>query len=210
MTTAPSLSVLLVSTFTIAVVHALAPDHWLPFVSLAKARGWSKTRLAWITFLCGLGHVGSSIAIGSVGLLLGFKLTSLSNMESGRAEVAGLLLIGFGLAYSVWGLKRMRDHHHHVDADRATTFWALFVVFLLGPCEPLIPLMFVGAAQGWSAVLLTSALFAVVTLFMMVGQTLLGFIGLSFIRFKKVEHFGHIAAGLIIALTGGMVMFLGI
>ncbi len=33
-----SLSVLLMSTLTIGVVHALAPDHWVPFVSVGRAQ----------------------------------------------------------------------------------------------------------------------------------------------------------------------------
>ena len=211
MDTADSLTVLLVSTVTIGFVHALAPDHWVPFVGIARAQNWSKGKLIWVTLLSGLGHVGSSVVIGGVGLVLGFGLTQLNGLESQRGEVAGLLLIGFGLAYAVWGLKHLRHHHHHeVDPKRQVTIWALVAVFLLGPCEPLIPLMFLGAAHGWRAVALVCGFFSAVTLLMMVGQALLGYLGLGLVRWHKLEHYSHTLAGLVIAITGGMVMFLGI
>ncbi|RMF67458.1 MAG: hypothetical protein D6743_04895 [Calditrichaeota bacterium] len=209
MSSSGSLTVLLVSTVSIGFLHALAPDHWVPFVSIGRAQNWSRFKLVWITFLSGIGHVGSSIVIGAVGLALGFGLTRVTSIESQRGEVAGLLLIGFGLAYAVWGLKHFR-HHHHLDSRRAVTIWTLVAVFVLGPCEPLIPLMFVSAAHGWRAVVLTSVLFSVVTIMMMVGQTLLAFTGLEMVHLHKLEHYSHAAAGLVIALTGGMVMLLGI
>jgi sulfite exporter TauE/SafE len=206
-----SLSLLLVSTATIAVIHALAPDHWLPFVSIGRAQKWSRAKLVWVTFLSGLGHVGSSIAIGAIGLVLGFSLTSLEGIESQRAEVAGLLLVGFGLAYAVWGLKQVRRHQHRqIDPQRTVTLWTLFAIFVLGPCEPLIPIMFISAANGWIAVALVSACFGVITLAMMIGQVLLVDAGVGLVRFAKLEHFGHTLAGLVIAVTVGMVMFLGI
>ena len=56
----------------IAVTHtALGPDHYLPFVLLAQARGWSRTRAAWVTAVCGIGHVLSSLLLGTIGLALG-------------------------------------------------------------------------------------------------------------------------------------------
>lgn len=211
MTNIASLSVLLGSTLTIGVVHALAPDHWVPFVSIGKAQNWSKTKLVWITFVSGIGHVGSSVVIGAIGLILGFSLSSLKSIESQRAEVAGLLLVGFGLAYAIWGLKHMRhDHHHKIDAKRSVTIWTMIAIFVLGPCEPLIPLMFISAAHGWTAVWLVSAVFSLVTLMMMVGQALLAYVGINLMRLHKLEHYTHAAAGLVIALTGGMVMLLGI
>ena len=206
-----SLWLLMASTLSIGVLHALAPDHWVPFVGIGKARKWSKAKLAWITLVCGIGHVGSSILIGSIGIVLGFSLTNLEGLESQRGQVAGLLLVGFGLAYAVWGMKHLGRHTHgESDPNRSITLWALMAIFVLGPCEPLIPLMFVGAAHGWHAVFLVSLLFGGVTLLMMVGQALLGFNAADFLPLRKLEPYSHSMAGLIIALTGGMIMFLGI
>ena len=47
---APDLTLLLVTAASIGVVHTLlGPDHYLPFVAMAKARGWSLARTLRIT-----------------------------------------------------------------------------------------------------------------------------------------------------------------
>jgi len=208
---ASSLTVLLWSTATIGVVHALAPDHWVPFVSIGQAQQWSKTKLVGVTLLSGLGHVGVSILLGGIGLMLGFSLSGLEAVESHRAEVAGLLLIVFGLVYAAWGLKQARAPHAPPNPKRTVTIWALVAIFVLGPCEPLIPLMFVSAAHGWPAVLAVSGLFAGITLAMMTGQALLGYLGVNLFKFVRINHhYSHVIAGLVIVSTGLMVMALGI
>ena len=206
---------LLLSTLSIAFVHALAPDHWMPFVALGKAQKWSKTKLGVAAFIGGIFHVGSTILLGSIGILLGFSLSRVTTAESQRAQVALWLLIGFGIAYTLWGLKKAREgRHEHVNEDAArsgtVTLWTLFALFVLGPCEPLIPLMFLATEYGWAGIFLTSLVFSVVTIFMMLAQTLLAYFGVQLIRHDIAERYSHALAGLVIVLTGFFVMLLGI
>jgi nickel/cobalt transporter (NicO) family protein len=206
---------LLISTLSIGFIHSLAPDHWMPFAVIGKAKRWSKAKLLLVTLVSGIGHVGSSILLGSVGILLGFSLYRMKNIESHRGEIALWLLIGFGIAYTIWGLKKAREHkHEHIDAERlkskSVTFWTLFAIFILGPCEPLIPLMFLATEYGWVGIFLTSLAFSVITIFMMLAQTLLAFYGIQLIRHDIADRYSHAFAGLVIVLTGGFVMFLGI
>ncbi|MBI5144430.1 MAG: hypothetical protein HZA30_05125 [Candidatus Omnitrophica bacterium] len=206
---------LLASTFSIAFLHALAPDHWMPFAVIGKAQGWSKRKLLLVTFISGMGHVGSTILLGSIGILLGLNLWRLKGVESQRGQIALWLLIGFGIAYTIWGLKKARDHRHeHIDAEsaklRTTTLWALFAIFVLGPCEPLIPLMFLATEYGWTGIFLTSLTFSIITIFMMVLQSLLASIGIQLIKHDIAERYAHVFAGIVIVLTGAFVMLLGI
>lgn len=207
--------VLLASTFSIAFLHALAPDHWMPFAVIGKAQKWSKVKLLVITFISGIGHVGSSILLGSIGILLGFSLSKMKTAESHRGEIALWLLIGFGIAYTIWGLKKARDYKHEHMSQKALksktiTLWTLFAVFVLGPCEPLIPLMFLATEYGWQGIFLTSIAFSIVTIFMMLGQSLLAYFGIQLIRHDIAERYSHAFAGLVIVLTGGFVLLLGI
>jgi nickel/cobalt transporter (NicO) family protein len=206
---------LLISTFSIAFLHSLAPDHWMPFAVIGKAQKWSKAKLAWITFVSGIGHVGSSILVGTIGIFLGFSIAKLKAAESHRGEIALWLLTGFGIAYMGWGLKKARDYkHEHIDAEKlkskTVTLWTLFAIFVLGPCEPLIPLMFLATDYGWSGILLTSLAFSVVTIGMMLGQSLLAYAGIQLIRHDIAERYSHAFAGFVIFLTGAFVMLLGI
>ncbi len=89
---------------TVGSLHALAPDHWVPFAALARAEGWSARRTAAVTALCGFGHVTVSVLLGLLGLVFGVGL--LRAFGERMEAVAGLLLIGFGLVYGLWGLRR--------------------------------------------------------------------------------------------------------
>jgi nickel/cobalt exporter len=162
----------------VGFVHTLlGPDHYLPFVAMARLGNWSLRRTLAITVGCGLLHVGSSVVLGLVGLALGATVLHLESIESWRGELAAWLLIGFGLLFMARGLRsalRNRPHthlhahangtihsHDHVhegehlhahappgEATKAMRAWVLFTVFLFGPCEPLIPLIIAPAIQG--------------------------------------------------------------
>lgn len=209
-----SIWILLMSTASIAFLHSLAPDHWMPFAAIAKVQRWSKSKLLWITFVSGLAHVGVSIAFGMIGILLGFSLSRLQNMEGNRGAIALWLLIGFGIAYMLWGLKKAREHAHIVDEEKlrekTVAIWTLFAIFILGPCESLVPLVFLGYNYGYPGVLSVSIVFSVVTITMMLVQSLLVFMGIQWIKNDIAERYSHAFAGLVIALTGALVMLLGI
>ncbi len=204
---------LILSAVGIGFLHSLAPDHWLPFASIAKAQGWSRQKLFGVSLLAGIAHVGSSIVLGALGIFLGLGLINLEGAESFRGNIAGFLLIGFGVAYTLWGLKHLRHNHLHLDDTKKITIWALIAIFIFGPCEPLIPLMFLAVQYGWYGVWLTTAAFSIITVFMVVSQSMLAFMGLEMLPISRVAHmeqWSHIMAGGIIALTGVAVMFLGI
>ena len=40
---------LAVAAASVGALHSLAPDHWVPFAALARARGWSAWKTARIT-----------------------------------------------------------------------------------------------------------------------------------------------------------------
>ena len=66
------ISLLVGTAATIGFVHTFfGPDHYLPFIVLAKARQWNIFRTLTITFICGLGHVLSSIILGFIGVVIG-------------------------------------------------------------------------------------------------------------------------------------------
>jgi uncharacterized membrane protein len=210
-----SIWILLVSTLSVAFFHALAPDHWMPFAAIGKAQRWSKARLLWITFISGIGHVGISIIFSIIGILLGFSLSKLKGIEGQRGEIVLWLLIGFGIAYMIWGIKKAREQKRKViDEEKlkaeTVAVWTMFAVIVLGPCEPLVPLAFLGYNYGWVGVITVSIIFSIVTIIMMLAQSLLAFMGIQLIKSDIAERYSHAFAGLVIALTGVFVMLAGI
>jgi hypothetical protein len=195
----------------VAVSHvALGPDHYVPFIGLGRAQQWSNSKLFSIIFLGGLLHVGSSFLIGSIGLLAGFALTQLEGVEEWRASVAPFLLIGFGIAYAIWGLKRSRhDAYTHLKIGDASV-WMLILIFVFGPCEPMIPIMFLAAIYGLPEVIFVSATFGIVTVATMLTISFALFHGVSLLPMEKLEHHTHTLAGAVIAATGLAVVVFGL
>lgn len=68
------LSTIAVTGFTVAFLHAAIPTHWLPFVLVARARGWRHSKTLAVTAAAGLGHVLLTTALGLVIATLGFQL----------------------------------------------------------------------------------------------------------------------------------------
>lgn len=197
------MDLLLLSSITLGLLHALAPDHWLPFVMMGRAQKWSRVRLTFFTSLAGLGHVTSSLVIAGVGVLLGVAAEQVELFESNRGNVASLLLIGFGIAYLVWGIKNWgRKHSHGADKVKALSSWTLSAVIVFGPCEPLIPLVFVGYGIGWAAVVAVFVAFSLSTILMMLLQVHLASYGISFLKSHWLEHGSEVMAGGVIVLLG--------
>jgi hypothetical protein len=153
-----SVGLLAVTAASIGFFHTLlGPDHYVPFIMMSKSGKWSLFKTSWITFLCGLGHIGSSIALGVVGVSLGIAVSKLEAFEAFRGGIAAWFLIAFGLVYLVWGLRkayRNRPHEHthehgdetshshehthikghlHVHKkEKTVTPWVLFIIFVFG------------------------------------------------------------------------------
>ena len=207
---------------TVAVLHTLVgPDHYLPFIALGRARGWSGQRTLAVTAACGVGHVLGSVALGAVGIALGVALSRLQALEAARGDLAAWLLIAVGLAYGAWGWRRavrssrirgLAGHRHAPPPRRGeATPWVLFAVFVLGPCEPLIPLLMVPAAQGDPAgAVAVAGVFGLVTIATMVGAVAFGRLGVGLLPFGRLERYGHALAGASILLCGLGIRILGI
>ena len=240
---------------TIGFTHTLfGPDHYVPFIMMSTARKWSSTRTLAVTLLCGLGHVGSSVVLGLIGVAAGIAVGRLEAFEGIRGNLAAWAIIAFGLVYCVWGIRqayRNRPHQHphfHADGHSHThehvhsgehahvhdekhagtlnaqkadahaiqskasiTPWALFVLFVLGPCEPLIPLLMYPAAREsvWGMVAV-AILFGGVTITTMAAVVLLGTLGVNFLPLRKLERYMHAIAGGTICLSGLAIVFLGL
>src|SRR5437762_5015258 len=100
----PAFWALALAAASVGALHSVAPDHWVPFAALARARGWSPWRTARITLACGLGHVTVSAGLGVLALALG--MGALRVWGERLESAAGLLLVAFGLGYGIWGLRK--------------------------------------------------------------------------------------------------------
>jgi len=223
---------------SIGFIHTvLGPDHYLPFIVLSKARQWNTAKTAFITSLCGVGHVLSSILLGFAGIALGTAVFQLEAIESFRGDIAAWLLIAFGLTYFIWGIhrairKRSHEHihihedvephlhphnhggehtHPHDSKSSSLTPWVLFTIFVFGPCEPLIPLiMYPAAKNNMLSVAIVAGVFGLTTIGTMLSIVMASSHGLSRLPLRRLEKYSHALAGLVIFASGGAIKFLGL
>ena len=201
---------LLGAAITVGSLHALAPDHWVPFSVLGRARGWSPARTIRLTLLCGLGHVSVSAAFGIAALLLGAR--AVTALGSTLQSNAALLLIGFGLAYMVWGLWRsfsQRLAHTHPHDDKLTE-WSLFAFFCADPCVALIPMIIAASSRGWGAILSVIIVYELAMFTMMVTLVMTSHAGARALRFPFLDRYGDAVAGATIVMLGTVVTLLGV
>ena len=91
------------------------------------------------------------------------------------------------------------------------TPWVLFVIFLLGPCEALIPLlMFPAATESWATLFLVTGTFGVATVATMLGLVFASLEGIQRISFPRAQRYGHALAGITILLCGVAIEFIGL
>jgi sulfite exporter TauE/SafE len=204
---------LIITAISVGVIHTiLGPDHYIPFIAMSKAGNWSSKKTALITFLCGIAHVLSSAILGFLGIWFGINVLKLESFEGMRGDIAAWALIAFGLAYFVWGLRKAFKNNFQTDKKENITGWALFIVFVLGPCEPLVPILMYPAANGGNILYmsLTALVFGAATLATMLAVVMTSVYGLNFVNFKNMQKWAHACAGFAVLACGFSMKFLGL
>lgn len=128
-------------------------------------------------------------------------------LSDNRGDVAAYALIGLGGAYLLWALRHRWQHKHGAEhahfpaADsKGISVWVLFIIFVLGPCEALLPILTASSVLGMSAVVSCTLIFSIATIATMMLAVTLGVLGINALRFKRLEAYAHeIAGGTIMA-----------
>lgn len=228
---------LITTAATLGTFHTLVGiDHYVPFIVMSKSNGWSMRKTLGVVFVCGLGHVLSSILLGALGIGLSLSLGSLEFVEGMRGTIATWFLVCFGLVYTLWGVRSairnrphrhiapdgsLREHVHDVAMDyhefevgnrEATVkgrnvFWGLFILLVLGPCEPLIPiLMYPAIDHNWLVVAAVTSVFGLCTIATMMGATYIGLKGVNLLPLRSMERYAHCLAGVAVFMCGIMLL----
>jgi len=231
-----SLNVLLITAASTGFAHAFfGPDHYLPFIFIAKARKWSLKKTLFTTFYCGLGHLASSVIISFAGIALGYGVSKIELFDSVRGGIAGWVFFLFGLSYMVWGIIKavknkphthfhshggeLHNHKHLHDGDhtheeeksgRLLTPWVLFIIFVFGPCEILIPQVIIPSAHlDKTGIISIIATFSSATILTMCSVVAVGYYWFKMLPTNKMDRYMHAIAGAIIFLSGIAILFMG-
>jgi nickel/cobalt exporter len=225
---------LVLSACTTAVIHALIPDHWLPFALLARNERWSDRRLVALVGLTGALHVAVSLVLGAALAVAGSAASRLATGRAGASleTLAGALLVLFGIGYGAWAHRRearahaqapphgpgahapgtLHAHGHLLSrfSGRAASAGALVAIIGISPCVLLQPILFASAAEGAGVALAAAAGFAACTIGTMLVVAMLARRGLDRLDFRFFTRWGDLLSGLIIAAIGIAVLVEGL
>lgn len=232
------LATLAATGFTVAFFHAALPTHWLPFVLVARARGWRENKTMGVALAAGLGHVALTSLLGLVVAWLGYALDE--HFGEIFKMVAGGLLLAVGLYFAVQQLRGagLRHHHfpggqHHASescghekeathlehelresplVEAKTGDWAaisgLMVMLTFSPCEAFLPVYLSGVAFGWTGFFVLSGILAVGTLGGMALFTWLTLRGLRRFDLRRIERFEAGLLASVFIILGLMMLLL--
>jgi nickel/cobalt exporter len=198
---------ILIGSLFLSLLHAAIPNHWLPLVALGRAEHWSRSDTLLITAIAGLAHAGSSILIGILVGLLGYKL--FLQHASLTSVLAPSALVAMGVAYLIWDAVA-RGHHHH-DFERSASgsslsklsiAASLSVTMFFSPCIEIEAYYFTAGSQGWPGIVLVSLVYLVVTVLGMLVLVDLGLKGAEKIRAPFLEHHEKRVTGLLLVVLG--------
>ena len=201
----------------VAVIHSLVPDHWVPYVVIARAHHWSRRRTIAMATVGACAHLLSTAAAG---LILGLFFEQFLKARGELIEeLTGILVILLG-AWFVWrGLAAARqgkthdeicthDERHKAAGDKDSLF--LGAVFGLRPCFEALPIFLAASAYGLLTVSATVLCWAVASV---AGMNIIVYAGLTHlekIRLGWLEQYTEVLAGTAIFLVGAVMLLLGL
>lgn len=221
------------TAISISSIHTMSgPDHYLPFIVLSKSRKWSAFKTYMLTIICGFGHVLSSVVLGLIAVFLGWQMNKISWFQDIRGNISGWALLIFGLIYLVYGIWQAYKNkpHKHFDVlgedvyvfehkhgeivlpDKRVkvTPLVLFAIFVMGPSEPLIPLLFFsGTHRSVTEIVVLITVFTISTVLTMLLMVVLGRYGYSLIKTEKLERYSNAIGGFVITTCAFGMVFLG-
>jgi hypothetical protein len=197
---------ILAGAFLVSAAHAILPDHWLPMILISRAERWTQAETLWITALVTIPHMVSTILLGILVGLIGFRLSS--TYEALMEIIAPAMFVLIGLIYV--GRNYRTDGHHHHGADLSSlgdrskkavvTFMATALFF--SPCVPMGSYFFIVGAEGLANLFLVSVIYIVVTLGVLLLMVALGRKGVERIHWHFLEHNENLITGIVFILLG--------
>ena len=203
---------ILIGSLVLSVIHASIPNHWLPLVAIGKTEKWSRYETLWITAITGSAHTASTILIGIIVGLVGYKLSSTHELVA-RVVAASVFVI-LGLIYLAMDSK---SSHHHSNAietgsiprkSKFVIITSLSIAMFFSPCIEIEAYYFAAGTLGWRAIAVVSVVYLIVTVLGMLLLVDLGRKGVEKIKWHFLEHHEKRVTGVALIILGILAYFI--
>ncbi len=208
---------ILLGSFLLSIVHASIPSHWLPLVAISKAEKWNDKETATVTAITGASHTISTIIIGIIVGLVGYKLSESYHFIT--KYVAPIILIALGLFYFFLeyrhSLIHTEHHHYHIDVvniiqnqrSKRSIIATLSLAMFFSPCLEIEIYYFTASRLGWWGIGIVSMVYFFVTVLGMILIVHFAAKGIKKLRWHFLEHHDKLISGIVLILVGLLAFF---
>jgi hypothetical protein len=202
---------LFIGSFVLSTIHVSIPNHWLPLVAISKTENWSYGETLGAASITAFAHISSTILVGIVVGLIGYKLSFAH--ETITRFAAPLILLGMGVVYLFLDLKG--SHHSHIDIDvdssskksKRAIIFSLSIAMFLSPCIEIEAYYFIAGTLGWFGIGAVSIVYLIVTILGTLTLVYLGCKGMERIKWRFLEHHEKMLTGSILVILGLLAYF---
>ena len=202
---------LIAGSIVLSLIHAAIPNHWIPVVVIGKAEKWSKKELIGVTAIASFAHTLSTILLGIVIGLIGFKLSDTYHVITD--VVAPLVLIFMGLIY--FSLSFRHTQHEHLPAkeklknkSKAAIIITLALSMFFSPCLEIEAYYFTAGTHGKMAIWLLSAIYLIVTFAGSILLVTLASKSIEKFKWHFLEHHEKKITGIVLIALGLLSYFI--
>lgn len=201
----------------LSIVHASIPSHWLPLVAISKAEKWNDKESAAVTAITGASHTISTIVIGIIVGLVGYKISESYHFIT--KYVAPSILIALGMFYFFLEYKhsllQTEHNHHHIDVvniiqnqrSKRSIIATLSLAMFFSPCLEIEIYYFTASRLGWWGIGIVSTVYFFVTVLGMIFIVHFASKGIKKLRWHFLEHHDKLISGIVLILVGLLAFF---
>lgn len=207
-----------IGSLLLSLIHALIPNHWIPLIAISKTEKWSNKRTLWSTAITGFAHTLSTVFIGIIVGLIGYKLSS--NYQIISELAAPIVLLGIGFIYLILDFRGNHQHSHDSELKlkqpdvikTGKSKWyailiTLSIAMFLTPCIEIEAYYFQAGTIGWAGIFIVSAVYVAVTLIVMLSLVYLGLKGVNTFNLHFLEHHEKGITGIVLIILGLVAYF---
>ena len=197
-------------SFLLSIIHASIPNHWLPLVAISSSEKWTRRETLIATALAGFAHTASTILIGILVGLLGYKLSE--SYEPIVRVAAPVVLISLGLLYLFMDLRHTHTHTHGIKSSgkrgsKAAIIGSLSFAMFFSPCIEIEAYYFSAGLIGWSGIFIVSVVYLIVTVLGMLILVDVGLRGVKRLNWHFLAHHEKRVTGTVLILLGILAYF---
>jgi nickel/cobalt transporter (NicO) family protein len=207
------------SSLLLSLVHATIPSHWLPLIAIGKAEKWSDRETLSVTAITGASHTISTIVIGIVVGMIGYKLSESYHFIT--KIIAPTVLIALGIIYFILEymhslIKNTKHNHHHIHVDeiiekrksKRSIVTALSVAMFFSPCLEIEIYYFTASRLGWLGIGIVSTVYFFITILGMMFLVYFAGKGVKKLQWHFLEHHDKLISGIVLVLVGLLAIFI--